>query len=780
MTANNMISRVLKYVAIVTLVLPCRLMASEPVCKVQDLLYKDKTKPIPMRVDDLMSRMTLEEKVAQMCQYVGPGHIRQTMSKFKGKKMNANNDANGVYPNLTIDAMLKLVEEGKIGSFLHVVDAEESNMLQALAMKSRLQIPLLIGIDAIHGDALVKGTTVFPTTIGQAASFNTRLVEKISKDASAEVRAMGAHWTFTPNIDVARDARWGRVGETFGEDPYLVAQMGVATIKGYQGNNPEHIDVLACAKHLIAGSEPINGTNASPMDISERTLREIYMPPYKAAVDAGVATVMAAHNEVNGIPCHANKWLMQDVLRDEYGFKGFVVSDWMDIERIYSLHHVASSKAEAHVMSADAGVDMHMHGPGFMEAICDAVKNHQLDEQIVNRACRAILEAKFRLGLFENPYVNLKNSARTVFSKRHQKDALDMARQSIVLLENRNAILPLDPKKYNNILVTGPNANSHAILGDWTFQQPEENVVTILEGLQKEIGMDKIKFYDYGSNVKAICPDKVKEAAKMAESSDLAIIVVGENPLRYQKTKTSGENIDRMTLDLLGSQEDLVEAIEATGIPVIVVLVGGRPLGVTWISEHADALIQAWEPGSFGGTAVAEIVTGKTNPSAKLPITMPRHSGQIPIMYNQKPSHNFHTYIDGQHTPLYPFGYGLNYSDFSISNLKLSDTVISAEDSLTVTCKVKNASSREGVEVVQLYIRDCISSVTRPVLELKGFQRVSLSGNSETEISFTITPDMLSFYDRNMEQVIEKGEFTISVGSSSLKKDLQSMNFSIE
>lgn len=776
-----MVSSVFKYVAIAALALPCRLMASEPVCKVQDQLYKDRNQSVSVRVDDLMSRMTLEEKVAQMCQFVGPGHIRQTMAKFKGKKkINANNDANGVYPNLTIDEMLRMVEEGKIGSFLHVVDAEEANMLQSLAMKSRLQIPLIIGIDAIHGNALVRGTTVFPTTIGQASSFNTELVEKISEDASAEVRAMGAHWTFTPNIDIARDARWGRVGETFGEDPFLVSQMGVSTIKGYQGNDPERFNVLACAKHLIAGSEPINGTNASPMDISERTIREVYLPPYKAAVEAGAATVMAAHNELNGIPCHANQWLIQDVLRKEYGFNGFVVSDWMDIERIHSLHHIASSKAEAHVMSAEAGVDMHMHGPGFMEALCDAVKNHRMDEEIVDRACRAILEAKFRLGLFENPYVDLKASSRTVFSKKHQEDALEMASQSIVLLENRNDILPLDLKKYRNILVTGPNANSDAILGDWTFQQPEENVITVLEGLQQEIGKEKIRFYDYGTNVKAICPERVKEAAKLAESSDLAIVVVGENPLRYQKSKTCGENIDRMTLDLLGSQEELVESIEATGTPVIVVLVGGRPLGVTWISEHADALLQAWEPGSFGGTAVAQILTGKINPSAKLPITIPRHSGQIPIMYNQKPSHNFHTYIDGNYRPLYPFGYGLNYSKFSISDLKISDTKISSTDSLTVTCKVKNANAREGVEVVQLYIRDCFSSVTRPVLELKGFQRVALPGNSETEVSFTVTPDMLSFYDRNMVRIVEKGEFTIFVGSSSRKKDLRSINFTVE
>ena len=351
-----------------TLLILAVLFAALPVVA-QKPLYKDVRQPIGKRVDDLMQRMTLEEKVAQMCQYVGPEHIRETQERFKGTKVAKNDDAYGFYPNLSINDLYRMTEEGKVGSFLHVVTAEEANLLQKFAMRSRLQIPLIIGIDAIHGNALVNGTTVYPTPIGQASSFDLELIEKLSRESALEVRATGAHWTFTPNIDVARDARWGRTGETFGEDPYLVTRMGVATIKGYQGENCLGSDVaLACAKHLIAGSEPSNGTNAAPMDVSERTLREVYLPPYKAAVEeAGVFTLMAAHNELNGVPCHADKWMMTDIMRGEYGFNGFIVSDWMDVERIKELHCVAPTLKEAYRETVEAGLDMHMHGPGFME-----------------------------------------------------------------------------------------------------------------------------------------------------------------------------------------------------------------------------------------------------------------------------------------------------------------------------------------------------------------------------------------------------------------------------
>lgn len=756
------------------------LLASLPAFS-QTPVYKDASQPVEKRVDDLMSRMTLEEKVAQMCQYVGPEHIRENQARFKDKGVAKNDDAYGFYPNLSVNDLLKMTEEGKVGSFLHVVTANEANQLQELAMKSRLQIPLLIGIDAIHGNALVCGTTVYPTPIGQASSFDPELVERLSREAALEVRATGAHWTFTPNVDVARDARWGRTGETFGEDPYLVSLMGVATIRGYQGEDCSGREsVLACAKHLIAGSEPSNGTNAAPMDVSERTLREVYLPPYKAAVESGVATLMAAHNELNGVPCHADKWMMDDIMRKEYGFKGFIVSDWMDVERIHELHRAAPTMKEAYSQSVSAGLDMHMHGPGFMEGILEAVEEGTLSEAVVDRACRSILEYKFRLGLFENPYVDLSESKKLIFNGNHRQTALEAAEKSIVLLKNEGGLLPLDFSKYRNILVTGPNADNHTILGDWTLQQPEENVVTVLEGIREAAGAGKVTYYDYGDDVRQNVPEKVAEAAGLAAKADLAIVVVGENPLRYQKTKTCGENIDRMSIDLLGTQEALVKEIHKTGVPTIVVLVGGRPLSVNWIAQNVPAVIQAWEPGSMGGKALANILTGKVNPSARLPISIPRHSGQIQMIYNHKPSQYFHKYRDGASTPLYAFGYGLSYTDFEYGEVKLSVDKVSADESFKVSVELKNSGSREGTEVVQLYIRDDYSSATRPVKELKDFARVSLKPGESRVVEFVVTPDKLAYFDREMHYGVEPGTFTIMVGGSSLDKDLKKAKLTVQ
>lgn len=741
----------------------------------QKPLYKDARQPVEKRVTDLMQRMTLEEKVAQMCQYVGPNHIRETQARFKGKKVAKGDDANGFYANLSINELLQRTERGEVGSFLHVLTAQESNDLQKLAQKSRLQIPLLIGIDAIHGNALVSGTTVYPTPIGQASSFDPVLVEKVSHEAALEVRATGAHWTFTPNVDVARDARWGRTGETFGEDPYLVSRMGVATIKGFQGKDCTGTEVaLACAKHLIAGSEPSNGTNAAPMDVSERTLREVYLPPYKAAVEeAKVFTLMAAHNELNGIPCHADKWMMTDIMRGEYGFKGFIVSDWMDVDRIFDLHRSASDLKDAFRQTVEAGLDMRMHGPDFLEGVVELVKEGKLTEAQVDRACTKILEAKFRLGLFENPYVDLKQTARTLYNKEHLRTTLEAAEKSIVLLKNEKNLLPLDFANYSNVFVTGPNADNHTILGDWTLQQPDDNVVTVLDGIKEAAGASKVSYYNYGDDVRQNNLAKVKDAVTMARKADLAIVVVGENPLRYQKSKTCGENIDRMSLDLLGAQDRLVKEIHETGVPTIVVLVGGRPLSVNWIAKNIPALIQAWEPGSLGGRALANILTGKVNPSAKLPISIPRHSGQIQMVYNHKPSQYFHKYIDGLHTPLYAFGYGLSYTRFVYGDVKLSQAQITSADSFTASVELTNAGDCEGTEIVQLYIRDQWSTATRPVKELKDFARVTLKPGEKRTVTFTVTPDKLAYYNRDMKYGVEPGKFDVLIGSSSLDKDLK-------
>ena len=484
---------------------------------------------------------------------------------------------------------------------------------------------------------------------------------------------------------------------------------------------------------------------------------------------------MAAHNELNGIPCHADRWMMTDIMRGEYGFNGFIVSDWMDVDRIHDLHHAAPTLKDAFYETIDAGLDMRMHGPDFLEKVVELVKEGKLSEAQIDRACSKILEAKFRLGLFENPFVCLEKTAQTLSNEEHLQSALEMAEESIVLLKNENDLLPLDFSDYKNILVTGPNANNHTILGDWTLQQPDANVVTILDCIREIAGSAKVNYYNYGDDVRQNSMDKVNEAAAIAKKSDLAIVVVGENPLRYQKSKTCGENIDRMGLDLLGTQNQLVQKIHETGVPTIVVLVGGRPLSVNWIAQN----VQAWEPGALGGCALANILAGKVNPSAKLPISIPRHSGQIQMIYNHKPSQYFHKYIDGPSTPLYPFGFGLSYTRFAYSSLKLSHTRISDKDSFTASIELTNVGDREGTEVVQLYIRDIYSSATRPVKELKDFARVTLKPGEKKTVTFTVTPDKLAYWNRNMQYGVEKGEFEIMIGSSSQDKDLKKVKMEV-
>ncbi|MEG1585603.1 MAG: glycoside hydrolase family 3 N-terminal domain-containing protein [Bacteroidales bacterium] len=743
------------------------------------LPYKNSTLPIDIRLDDLLERMTLEEKVGQMCQYVGIEHIKNTEIKYKGK-VGSNDDANATYRTLSIEGLQKLTSDGLVGSYLHVVSSQEANYLQSLAQKSRLQIPLLIGIDAIHGNGLNSGATIYPTSIGQASSFDQELVKEASRQTALEIRAMGAHWAFTPNIEVARDPRWGRIGETFGEDPYLISRMGVATVKGLQSDNLNGPDnVLACGKHLVAGGDPVNGLNAAPMELSEHTLRDIYLPPYKALIEeANVFTMMAAHNELNGIPCHANKWLMTDILRKDFKFDGFFVSDWMDMERIYSSHQYAPTMKDAYFESVDAGMDMHMHGPGFREKIIELINEKRLDESRITFACRKILEAKMRLGLFENPYVDSKPKKQSELFRQHKATALELAEKSIVLLKN-DQLLPLDFTKYNKILITGPNANSDAILGDWTFPQPKENVVTIYEGLQSVIPASKLTFLDMGDDVRIDDKSMLKQAADLASRSDLAIVVVGENPLRYDKRKTMGENVDRQTLNLHGMQEELILNLCAGGTPVVVILVGGRPLTIEPVHQKANAILQAWEPGMMGGYAIANILSGKVNPSGKLPVTIPRQTGQIQMIYNHKPSHYFQKYKDGESTPLYPFGYGLSYTTFEYSNIQLQKNTITPDESVMISVDLTNTGQLIGEEVIQLYIRDLYSAPTRPVKELKDFRKISLNPGERKTVSFLITPDKLAYHNKKMEQVVEKGVFEIMIGGSSDDKDLKKVKLEV-
>ena len=737
--------------------------------------YKDPSKPVNKRVKDLISRMTLEEKVGQMNQFVGIEHIKANEAHLTEEELKTNT-AQAYYPGFPAGVIEKWTSEGLIGSFLHVLTIEEANYLQGLAMQSRLQIPIMFGIDAIHGNCNCPDNTAYPTSIGLASSFNTDLAYTIARQTAKEMRAMNMHWNFNPNVEVARDARWGRCGETFGEDPYLVARMGEVSVRGYQGDLDSD-DVLACIKHFVGGSQPINGTNGSPTDLSERTIREVFFPSFKAGVDAGAMSLMTAHNELNGIPCHTNEWLMKDILRGEWGFKGFVVSDWMDIEHVYDLHATAENMKEAFYQSIMAGVDLHMHGVHWNELVCELVREGRIPESRIDESVAKILAIKFRLGLFEQPFADVQTTMDVRLCPEHRQTALEAARQGIVLLKN-DGLLPLDPARYKKVLVTGINADDHNILGDWTAEQKDENCVTILEGLRMISPTTDFVFVDQGWNPQAMSQKKVDEAVAKAAKCDLNIVVAGEHMFRGNwDQKTCGEDTDRSDLDLVGLQQELVERIYATGVPTVVVLVTGRPLGVEWIAENVPALLNAWEPGMYGGQAVAEILYGKVNPSAKLPMTMPRSSGQIQMIYNHKPSQYFHPYVVTPSTPLYPFGYGMSYTRYEYSNLVLSPGEMAADGSLKVSVDVANTGKMAGCEIVQLYLRDRFSQVTRPVKELKDFARVELEPGESKTVEFVITPDKLQFLDKQMRPIVEPGEFIVMVGSSSADEDLLKASF---
>jgi len=732
-------------------------------------IYLDSSFSDNERVEDLLSRMTIEEKVAQMCQYVGLNYLKSENTSSLTQEI-LNSDSKASYKGFLKKDIAQMVVDGKIGSFLHVLQPKESNLLQALALKSRLKIPLIIGIDAIHGNGMVKGTTVYPSPISISASFTDSLSYIVGIQTAKEVRAAGSHWAFTPNIDVLRDPRWGRVGETFGEDPLLVSNMGVSMIKGLQDSN----EVIACAKHFIAGSEPINGLNSSPMDISERNLREIYLKPFKKAVEAGVYSIMTAHNELNGVPCHMNKYLMKEILRDEFQFKGFIVSDWMDIERIHTLHKTAENIKEASFLSVDAGMDMHMHGPYFLEYIVELVNENRISEERINESARKILLAKFKLGLFEDPFIDLSEVDKNIFTKKHQNTSLEIARKSIVLLQNNQGILPLKKLKKTRILVTGPNANNHSILGDWTKPQPKENVITVFEGI-KSIASKKgfeVDFHDSNSDILNITTSDISSTVEVAQDYDYVFVVVGDNSLRHlKKKKTAGENMARANINLAGNQLNLVKSLNKLNNELIVIYVNGKPIAEPWIAENVNSIIEAWEPGSLGGQAVGEIVFGDINPSGKLPLTFPRSVGQLQMIYNHKPSQYFHDYAKEKITPLYPFGHGLSYSDFNYSKLEVNKSK-SEKSIINVSFLLTNNGEFYGEEIVQLYFRDSYSSVTRPVKELLKYKRIGLNAKESKTINLSIPIKDLAFYDLNMDLCVEKGNFEFMVGGSSENKSL--------
>ena len=738
-------------------------------------LYLDSNADVEDRLSDLMARMTLEEKVGQMCQYVGLEYLKKQKrnKRSAGDASKLNKDAFAMY-GLSESEIIQEIIDGKIGSFLHVLDPEEVNYLQGFALQSRLKIPLIIGIDAIHGNAMVRGTTVYPSPISIAATFTNDFAYDVAKQSAREMRATGSQWTFMPNVDVARDPRWGRVGETFGEDPFMVGEMGKAMIMGFQGEDfSKPNNVIACAKHMIAGAEPLNGLNISPMDVSERSLYEIHLPPYKKAIDAGVYTIMAAHNELNGIPSHMHKGLMTDLLRNEWGFDGFYVSDWYDIKRIWSYHKVARNYKEASLFSVEAGMDMNMHGPEFYDFIVALVKENKLSIDRVNEACSKILYAKFQLGLFENRLVDTSKVDENIFIKSHLDKAEEIADNSITLLKNNNS-LPINNSNAKRILVTGPNAHNHTTLGDWHFEQPEENVVTIFEGIQ-QVGENynhKVDYYDSGIKIRNIQDSKIKATAEMSTNYDHVFVVVGDNSLRYtweggkSFQKTAGENKARSFLGLPGKQLDLVKSIYEKNKNLTVIYVSGKPISEPWIEDNIKSIIHAWEPGSMGGKSMGKIVFGEINPSGKMPMTTARSVGQLTMVYNHKPTNYIHKYAFEKTKPLYRFGFGLSYTTFSISKPTLSTSKWDGTGKVIVEVDVKNTGERDGMETVQLYIRDLFSSVTRPVLELKGYKKVNVAPGETKRVTFSLALDDFAFYDREMKYKAEEGEFNILVGNA--------------
>ena len=735
--------------------------------------WRDASLPAAERAKLLLKEMTLEEKVGQMCQYVAPCYVPPGQGS-PYKNIDATDE------NLGNKDLADKIRRGEVGSFLHCMTTKEAIALQEMAKESRLGIPLLIGIDAIHGNALIEGCTIYPTNINMASTFDPELLE---------MRQKGLYWTFAPNLDVARDARWGRMGETYGEDPFLVTEMGKHSILGLQGpdRNFDEGHVIACAKHLIAGGEPFGGLNAAPMDVSERQLREIYLPPFIAAVeDAHVGTVMAAHNEVNGIPCHGNSWLLKDLLRDELGFDGFVVSDWMDIERLHAMHHWAPDSTEAFVRSVEAGIDMHMQGDNYFEAVIGAVKSGRILMKRIDEAAGKILEMKFAVGLFEAPLPSmepLENAAE------HRQTALQAARESIVLLKN-NGLLPLAAGSVRRIFVVGPNADSQTILGDWAAPQPDSLVITVLEGLRNESPGTTIDTMCFGGMISNVDAKGIAVARHKASAVDVCIVVAGENSQRYSAFgRTCGENCDRDDLDLPGMQEQLLEAVASTGKPTVLVLMTGRANSIAWAKENVDAILNVWEPGQMGGQAVAEVISGKGNPSGKLPVTMPRSVGQVPTVYNHKHSQYSRLFATNETGPLWPFGFGLSYSTFSYSGLKFLSTDGTPDGETTatlgtlrpsaitaLTVRITNEGPFDGAEVVQLYIRDEYASVTRPVKELKAFKRIFLKNGESTDVTFEITPEMLKCFGADNRWTVEPGDFTIMVGSSSADEDLQQLS----
>ena len=696
---------------------------------------------VEQRINSLLSQMTLAEKLGQLQQLDG--------------------EANGHFRPEHLD----LARKGLLGSTLNVRGAQRTNELQRVAVnESRLKIPLLFGFDVIHGYR-----TIFPIPLAEASSWDPLLAERSAAVAAQEANNAGLRWTFAPMVDIARDARWGRITEGAGEDPYLGAAFARARVRGFQGEDYSATDkVLACAKHWVAYGAAEGGRDYNTTDLSENTLREIYFPPFKAAVDAGVGTLMSSFNSINGIPATGNRFTLTKVLREEWKFDGFVVSDYTSVKEMIN-HGVAANEEEAAALALNAGVEMEMVSRSYNAFGPKLLEQKKLSQATIDEAVRRVLRIKFRLGLFDRPYTDEAREPNSLLRPESIRLAREIAGRSMVLLKNDRDTLPLN-KNISSIAVIGPLADDRrAPLGWWAGDGKEENTITPLEGIKAKVSPQTMVLYAKGAEVKDDSTAGFQQAVSIARQSDVAVLFVGET------ADMVGEAASRSTLDLPGRQLELVQAIHATGKPTIVVLVNGRPLTVGWIVGNVPAILESWMGGSQSGNAIADILFGDVNPSGKLPVTFPRNVGQSPMYYNYlntgRPpeAENRYTskYLDVPSTPLYPFGFGLSYTKFKIGNLQLSAPRINANGRLTVSAEVENTGQRAGDEVVQLYIRDVVASMSRPVKELKGFQRVTLQPGEKKRVEFVLDRERLGFWNREMKYVVEPGEFRVMVGSSS-------------
>ncbi|HKX26318.1 MAG TPA: glycoside hydrolase family 3 N-terminal domain-containing protein [Blastocatellia bacterium] len=706
---------------------------------------------IEKRIDTLLAQMTLEEKLGQLQQLDG--------------------EANGAER----PEHRELIRRGLLGSTLNVRGAKRTNELQRIAVEqSRLKIPVLFAFDVIHGYR-----TVFPVPLGLAASFDPAVVERAAAVAAAEASATGIRWTFAPMMDLARDARWGRIVEGAGEDPYLGAAMAAAGVRGFQGRDYSEPDrIVACAKHWVGYGAAEGGRDYNVTEISESTLRNQYFPPFQAALEAGAGTVMSAFNDLNGVPASANPFTLTRVLRDEWQFDGIVVSDYESIKELIN-HGVAANESEAARLALTSGVEVEMVSRLYRQHLPSLVAGGRVPMARIDEAVRRVLRIKFRLGLFERPYTDETREPRVILSREHQVAARELAARSMVLLKNERELLPLSPD-LKSIAVVGPLADDRLNpMGSWTGDGRSEDVVTLLAGIRARVSPSMKVNYARGCEIAGGGAEGLAEAVRVARESDVIVAAVGES------AEMSGEAASRTSLDLPGRQLELIQALCVTGKPVVVVLMNGRPLTVNWIADHAPAILETWFAGTQTGPAVADVLFGRVNPGGKLPVTFPRSIGQVPLYYNHKQTgrppdaNNKYTskYIDSPWTPLFPFGYGLSYTQFRLARPQLSATRLRAGENLTVSVEVENLGRRAGDEVVQLYLRDVAASVTRPVKELKGFQRVTLGPGERRRVEFTLTPREFGFWNRENRFVIEPGEFKVMVGNNSV--DLQTAGFEI-